>query len=261
MDNQKKGFAHLLQKTKPHELAKIKKVYGVISGKGGVGKSAVTSLLAVGLAREGKSVGILDGDILGPSIPKAFGITEKAMGKDNYIAPNFTKLGIQIISSAMFIDHTKDPILWRGPLVQDFLLQLFKDVYWYEVDILLIDMPPGTGDIALTTFQSLPIDGIIVVTSPQDLVQEIVEKAISMANILKIPVVGLVENYAYYICSSCQEKHYIFGPSVSLEMAEKYQIPTFIQLPLKEDIAQSVDHGNIENIYLNELDPLVDALK
>lgn len=262
MDNNgKKGVDRLFVKTKPHALSRISKVYGIISGKGGVGKSTVTSLLAVGLARMGKTVGILDGDILGPSIPKAFGIDEKATGKDDYVIPAQSRTGIQIVSSAMFVEKTKDPILWRGPLVQDFLLQLFKDVYWYETDVLLIDMPPGTGDIALTAFQSLPVDGIIVVTSPQDLVREIVEKAITMADILRIPVVGMVENYAYFVCDECHKKHYIYGQPKSMEEALQYQIPVYVQLPIREDLSLALDHGNIENIYIPELDPLINVLK
>ncbi len=231
---------------KPHELSKIKKVIGVVSGKGGVGKSLVTSLLAVSLRRMGYKVGILDADITGPSIPAAFGIHERALGDENGIIPASTKTGIEVMSLNLLLENESDPVVWRGPVIGGVVKQFWTDVIWKDVDYLFVDMPPGTGDVALTVFQSLPVDGIVIVTSPQELVSMIVEKAVKMAELMNIPVLGLVENYSYIECPDCKKKISVFGESHIDEIAERHSLNILGKLPIDSKLAAATDAGSIE---------------
>ena len=249
-----------IEKAKLNNRSHIKKIIAVLSGKGGVGKSFVTSSLAVSLAKEGFSVGILDADITGPSIPKAFGIKEKAMGEDSLIYPLESKIGIKIMSSNCLLENDTDPIVWRGPLLGGLIKQFYEDVLWDELDYLLIDMPPGTGDVALTIFQQIPVDELIIVTSPQDLVSLIVTKALKMAEMMKIHVLGVVENMSYVKCPTCQEKIEVFGPSHLEEFAEKEHFNVLGRLPIIPENVKLVDEGKIENIEFEELKPVVDKI-
>ena len=229
-----------------NEHSNIKKVIGVVSGKGGVGKSSVTSLLAVEAKRRGFKVGILDADITGPSIPKCFGITERATGSDLGIFPVLTKTGIEIMSVNLLLEDASAPVVWRGPVIAGTVKQFWTDVVWNELDYLFIDMPPGTGDVPLTVFQSIPLDGIIVVTTPQDLVSMIVEKAVRMVGMMNIPVLGLVENFSYFICPDCNNKHYIYGASKLDEVAKRFAIDTTLQTPINPKLAAACDAGMTE---------------
>ena len=231
---------------KPHELSHIKKVIGVCSGKGGVGKSLVTSLLAVLAQRQGLKVGILDADITGPSIPKAFGIKEKAMGTDTGILPVKTKTGIDVMSLNLLLDNDTDPVIWRGPVIAGAVKQFWNETLWEDVDYMFVDMPPGTGDVPLTVFQSLPVNGIIIVTSPQELVSMIVAKAVKMAQKMNIPIIGLVENMSYLECPDCGKKISVFGESHIDEIAREYNIPVLAKLPIDPKVAEHVDNGTIE---------------
>ena len=240
----------------PHRLSSIKKVIGIVSGKGGVGKSSVTSMMAVLTSRDGYNTAILDADITGPSIPKAFGIKEKAMGTEEGILPVKTKTGIDIMSINLLLENDTDPVVWRGPVIAGTVKQFWTDVIWSDVDFMFVDMPPGTGDVPLTVFQSLPLDGIIVVTSPQQLVSMIVEKAVKMAELMNIPVLGIVENMSYFECPDCGKKHSIFGESNIEEVAKKYNIPRVVKLPIDSHVAAACDNGVVELIgaeWLNEL--------
>ena len=230
----------------PHKDAKVKKVIAVMSGKGGVGKSLVTSLLAVNAQRNGYSVGILDADITGPSIPKCFGVTERATGTDTEIYPVPTKTGIQLMSINLLLENDTDPVVWRGPVIAGAVKQFWTDVVWRDVDFLFVDMPPGTGDVPLTVFQSLPVDGIVVVGTPQELVGMIVEKAVKMAGMLNIPVLALVENMSYFECPDCGKRHRIFGGGNTAEFAKKYDIPTVAELPVNHKLAGACDMGLVE---------------
>lgn len=250
-----------IEKAKLNELSKVKKIIGVISGKGGVGKSLVSSLIASGLSKEGNRVAILDADITGPSIPKAFGIKEKAMGEEGIIYPALSKTGIQIMSANLLLANDDDPIIWRGPMIGDLVKQFYTDVLWHNVDYMVIDMPPGTGDVALTTFQYLPVDGIIIVTSPQDLVSTIVKKAIKMASEMNIPILGLVENMSYVECPSCNEKIYIYGKSHIEEVAKEFNLDVLGKLPLREDISRLVDEGEVEDIEVDYLNEAIEKIK
>ena len=235
----------------PHEGSLIKNVIGVLSGKGGVGKSAVTELLAVQLAKSGKKVGILDADITGPSIPKAFRLTERAMGDETTIYPVVTKkLNIDVMSINLLLENPSDPVVWRGALIGGTVRQFYTDVLWKDIDYLLVDMPPGTGDVALTVFQSIPLDGIVVVTTPQDLVSMIVGKAIKMAGLMNIPVLGLIENMSYVSCPDCGRKINIFGESKLDAVAAEYDLPVLARLPIDPTLVSSVDAGQIE-LYAN----------
>ncbi len=248
---------------KPHELSQIKHVVGIVSGKGGVGKSLVTSMLAVILNRNGKRVAILDADITGPSIPKAFGIKDKAMSNGMGILPAETKSGIEIMSLNLLLEHDTDPVVWRGPVIAGTVKQFWTDVIWNDIDVMLIDMPPGTGDVPLTVFQSIPIDGVIIVSSPQELVGMIVEKAANMAQMMHIPVLGLVENLSYVICPDCGKEINVFGASHIEEIAAKHHIDTFCRLPMLPQLAQACDEGEIENFtgdYLEKLAKVVGNL-
>ncbi|MBR2682914.1 MAG: Mrp/NBP35 family ATP-binding protein [Atopobiaceae bacterium] len=226
----------------------IKHVIGVVSGKGGVGKSLVTGILATELVRAGKSVGILDADITGPSIPKMFGVEDKRLTAMNeqIILPAVTDSAIRIVSTNLILENATDPVLWRGPMLMGVLKQFYEDTLWGDLDYLLVDMPPGTGDVALTVFQSLPVEGVIIVSSPQDLVQMIVGKAVNMAAMMNVPVIGLIENMSYFVCPNCGEKHEIFGPSCAQETADHFGIDLLGRLPIDPAIAKICDAGTIE---------------
>jgi len=233
---------------KPHELSSVKKVIGVVSGKGGVGKSLVTSMLAVTMNRRNHKVGILDADITGPSIPKAFGVKEKAKGNGTGILPSKTKTGIDIMSVNLLLENDSDPVIWRGPVIAGVVKQFWAEVIWENIDYMFVDMPPGTGDVPLTVFQSLPVDGIIVVTSPQELVSMIVEKAVKMAENMNIPIIGIVENMSYFKCTECDKEHKIFGESNIDAVAKKHNIDVLAKLPIDTSIAVSIDKGLVELI-------------
>ena len=233
-------------KVNAHPLSNIKKVIAVVSGKGGVGKSLVTSLLAVNMNRAGKHSAILDADITGPSIPKLFGIHEKALGNEDGILPCKSKTGIDVMSINLLLENDTDPVVWRGPVIAGTVKQFYTDVIWRDVDFMFVDMPPGTGDVPLTVFQSLPIAGIVVVTSPQDLVSMIVEKAVNMARMMNIPVLGIVENMSYYECPHCCERSEIFGSSHIDETAHRFNIPAAARLPINPKLAAASDAGLIE---------------
>ena len=238
----------------------VKKIIGVVSGKGGVGKSLVTSMLAVLAQRKGYQAAILDADITGPSIPKVFGVHGKVFGNEAGIFPAESKCGTKIMSINLLLANEGDPVVWRGPVIAGAVKQFWSEVNWEQVDYMFVDMPPGTGDVPLTVFQSLPLDGIVVVTSPQELVEMIVEKAVKMAGLMDIPVLGLVENMAYFECPSCHDKHYIFGQSHIDDLAERYQIKSTAQLPLAPALADLCDHGNIEAFEGNWLDNILERI-
>ena len=238
----------------------VKKVIGVVSGKGGVGKSLVTSMLAVLAQRKGYQAAILDADITGPSIPKVFGVHGKVFGNEAGIFPAESKCGTRIMSINLLLANEGDPVVWRGPVIAGAVKQFWSEVNWEQVDYMFVDMPPGTGDVPLTVFQSLPLDGIVVVTSPQELVEMIVEKAVKMAGLMDIPVLGLVENMAYFECPTCHDKHYIFGQSHIDDLAERYQIKSTAQLPLAPALADLCDHGNIEAFKGNWLDNILERI-
>ena len=249
-----------IPKIKPHLLSRIKHVIGVVSGKGGVGKSFVTGLLACEMTRRGFSCGILDGDITGPSIPKMFGLHERAQGDQDGIYPVATESGIQIMSLNLLLENETDPVIWRGALITGTVQQFWTDVIWKDIDYLFIDMPPGTGDVTLTVFQSLPIDGIIMVSSPQDLVQLIVGKAVKMAQKMNVPILGLVENMSYLTCPDCGKELEIFGPSKVEKTAKEFGLPVAVRLPLNPAVAKAVDDGQIETVRQENINPLADKL-
>ena len=231
---------------KPNANSSFKKVIGVVSGKGGVGKSMVTSMLAVLAQRAGMTTAIMDADITGPSIPKAFGLHTQAEAGDDGIYPVLTKTGIRVMSVNLLLPNESDPVVWRGPVIGGVVKQFWTDVVWGKTDIMFIDMPPGTGDVPLTVFQSIPLNGIVIVTSPQDLVSMIVGKAAKMAQMMNIPVLGLVENYSYFECPDCGGKHEIYGPSHADEVAKTYGIPTVAKLPINPKLASAGDAGLLE---------------
>ncbi|MDD3172833.1 MAG: Mrp/NBP35 family ATP-binding protein [Herbinix sp.] len=245
----------------PHELSRIKKVIGIVSGKGGVGKSLVTSLLAVTMNRRGFHSAILDADITGPSIPKAFGIKEKAQGNEMGLYPVKSNSGIDVMSINLLLGDETDPVVWRGPVIAGTVKQFWSDVIWNDVDYMFVDMPPGTGDVPLTVFQSLPVDGIIIVTSPQELVSMIVGKAVKMAKMMNVPILGLVENMSYFICPDCDKEYQIFGESHIEEVAKKYEIKTFAKLPINPKLAAACDKGMIELFDGEWLDKIADVLE
>ncbi|NCF00121.1 Mrp/NBP35 family ATP-binding protein [Emergencia sp. 1XD21-10] len=249
-----------IKKAPMNDLSDVRKVIGVVSGKGGVGKSSVTSMLAVAAKRQGKNVAILDADITGPSIPKAFGLTEKAQGNDQMILPSVTGSGIKAMSINLLLENETDPVVWRGPILGGVIEQFWSDICWGDVDVMFVDMPPGTGDVALTVYQSLPVDGIIIVTSPQELVGMIVEKAVKMAELMDIPVLGIVENMSYFKCPSCNEKHMIFGESHIEEVAAKHGIPNVAKLPMDMEVAKACDSGRIEDYVSEEMERLAAQL-
>ena len=230
-----------------NDYSNIHHVIGVVSGKGGVGKSLVCGILAVNLARRGARVGILDADITGPSIPRMMGLAgARARGVDELIVPNLTEGGIKVMSANLVLEHETDPVLWRGPVVAGAIKQFWEDCAWGELDYLLVDMPPGTGDVALTVFQSMPVDGVVIVSSPQDLVQMVVGKAVNMANMMNVPVLGLVENMAYVECPNCGEKIYPYGPSRLNETAEAFDVEALGQLGINPELAAACDKGTFE---------------
>jgi Mrp family chromosome partitioning ATPase len=247
-------------KAKLNDQSKIKRVVAVLSGKGGVGKSYVTSMLAVYLNRAGYRVGILDADITGPSIPKAFGITEKAYGNNNLIYPLESKGGIKVMSANCLLENESDPIVWRGSLIGNLIKQFYEDVLWEELDFLLIDMPPGTGDVALTVFQMLPVDDLIIITTPQDLVKLIVTKAIKMANMMDIKTLGVIENMSYLECPDCGKRIEVFGSSKVEKTAKDFDIKTTAKLPINPEFAKLADNGLIEEISGQYLDAVLDAI-
>ena len=250
-----------IQKAPMNQFSDVKKVIGIVSGKGGVGKSSVTSMLAVAAQRAGKKVAVLDADITGPSIPKAFGIKEKAMGNGEMIMPVETMLGIKTMSINLLLENDTDPVVWRGPVIAGTVKQFWTDVLWGDKDYLFVDMPPGTGDVPLTVFQSLPVDGIIIVASPQELVSMIVEKAVKMATLMHIPVLGIVENMSYFVCPNCKEKHYIYGESHIEEIAEEYGIKNVAKIPMDANLAAACDAGMIEVFKGDWLDEMTEMLK
>ena len=249
-----------IEKLKPNKNTTIKHCFAVISGKGGVGKSLVTSLLASMMNKKGYSVAVLDADITGPSMGKEFGFEGQTQGCEYGIIPMETMTGIKVISINMLLEKPSDPVVWRGPVIAGAVKQFYTDVYWGDVDYMYVEMPPGTGDVPLTVFQSLPIDGIIVVTSPQDLVTMIVEKAVKMANMMNVPVVGIVQNMSYFECPNCHEKHYIFGKGKVEQVAEQYGIKNIASLPISQDLAMLSDSGNMDCWEGKDLDNLVDVL-
>ena len=250
-----------IEKAKLNEFSHINKIVCVLSGKGGVGKSFVTSSIAVYLNRAGYKVGILDADITGPSIPKAFGIKEKAYGENNLIYPLESNGGIRIMSANCLLENDSDPIVWRGPLLGGLIKQFYEDVLWGELDYLLIDMPPGTGDVALSVFQLLPVDDLIIVTSPQDLANLIVQKAIKMAGLMNIHTLGVVENMSYLECPKCQEQIALFGQSHVEELAKENNIPVLAKLPIKTVNTELMDKGKIEMLDLDEITACIESIK
>ena len=236
----------------------VKKVIGVVSGKGGVGKSSVTSLLAVAAQRKGYKTAILDADITGPSIPKAFGLTNKAMGDGQSIMPVVTDTGIKTISVNSLLENDTDPVVWRGPVLSGVVQQFWNDVIWGDIDVMFVDMPPGTGDVALTVFQSLPLDGILIVTSPQELVSMIVEKAVKMANMMHVPIMGVVENMSYAVCPDCGKEIKVFGESHIDSICRQYGLALLGRLPIDPKTAKACDSGLIELFEGNYLEAAVD---
>lgn len=246
---------------KLHEMSHVKKVIGIVSGKGGVGKSLVTSLLAVSMNRLGYHTAILDADITGPSIPKSFGIKEKAAGNEWGILPVKTKTGIDVMSINLLLENDTDPVVWRGPIIAGTVKQFWTDVIWSDVDFMFIDMPPGTGDVPLTVFQSIAVDGIIVVTSPQELVSMIVSKAVKMAEMMNIPIIGLVENMSYFKCPDNDKEYQIFGDSHIEDIAKEHNLNVLAKLPIQPKIAAACDKGTIELFDGNWLDSTAQILE
>ncbi len=242
-------------------LSNVKKVIAVVSGKGGVGKSTVTSMLAVAAMRDGKQAGILDADITGPSIPTAFGITTRPEAIEEGLLPVRTPGGIDVMSINLLLENATDPVLWRGPILGGAVKQFWTDVIWKDIDFLFVDMPPGTGDVPLTVFQSLPIDGVVIVTSPQELVGMIVEKAVNMANMMNIPIIGLVENYSYLECPDCGKKLEVFGHSHIDQIAAQMGLPVLAKLPINPAVAAACDEGQIEAAKVDEILPVYEAVK
>ena len=239
----------------------VKKVIAVVSGKGGVGKSTITSMLAVAMAKKGKRVGVLDADITGPSAPTAFGVSECQGATEEGLYPALTRTGIQVMSINLLLDNSTDPVVWRGPVIAGAVKQFWTDVIWEDVDYMFVDMPPGTGDVPLTVFQSLPVDGIVIVTSPQDLVSMIVSKAVKMANMMHIPVLGFVENYAYLECPDCGKRIEVFGKSHLDEVAEAFGLPVLARLPIDPDVAFAYDSGLMENVNTDAVAGAIDAVE
>ena len=245
---------------RPHEMSRIKKVIGVVSGKGGVGKSLVTSMLGVSMNRMGYNTAILDADITGPSIPKAFGIKEKAMANEHGLLPVKTKTGIDVMSVNLLLENDSDPVVWRGPIIAGTVKQFWTNVIWSDIDFMFIDMPPGTGDVPLTVFQSIPVDGIVIVTSPQELVSMIVAKAVKMAEMMNIPIIGLVENMSYFKCPDNDKEYKVFGESHIDEIAQKHNLQVLAKLPIEPNITAACDRGMIELFNENWFDQLADKL-
>lgn len=244
-----------------NKYSNVKKVIGVVSGKGGVGKSLVTSMLAVKMAKKGYKTAVLDADITGPSIPKTFGINVRPESAEEGLKPVVSDGNVKIMSTNLILEHETDPVVWRGPVIANMVKQFWSEVYWGEVDYMFVDMPPGTGDVPLTVYQSLPVDSIVIVTSPQELVQMIVEKAVRMANLMNVKVAGIVENMSYLKCPDCGKEMEIFGASKVEEIANKYDIDTFAKIPMDPEIAKLCDTGNIEAFDKDWLDTVVEKLE
>ena len=247
-----------------HKGSSVKKVIGIVSGKGGVGKSLVTSLLASRVCKDGYRTAILDADITGPSIPESFGLNDQraeALEKDNAVYPVITDSGIQLMSMNFRLPNENDPVIWRGPVIGGAVKQFWTDVIWKDVDFMFVDMPPGTGDVPLTVFQSLPVDGIIIVSSPQQLVRVIVEKAVKMAGMMNIPILGIVENMSYVKCPHCDEKITVFGKSNIDQIAKNFNLPVLARLPMEESTSRLVDEGDVESIKMPELDEAVKVVE
>ena len=240
--------------------SRVDKVIAVVSGKGGVGKSLVTSLLACEMQRRGHQAAVLDADITGPSIPQAFGVHGGAMGGEDFLYANRTRTGIEIMSINLLLPNETDPVVWRGPVIAGAVTQFWTDVQWENVNYMFVDMPPGTGDVPLTVFQSLPVDGIVIVLSPQELVGMIVEKAVKMAQMMNIPVLGLVENMAYMTCPDCGKRLYPFGEGRTADVAKQYGLPMLAQLPIQPELAKKCDEGRLMDIQLPEMGKAVDAV-
>jgi Mrp family chromosome partitioning ATPase len=245
---------------KQHEQSDIKHVIAVVSGKGGVGKTLVTSLLASSLFKQGYKVGVLDADITGPSIPRAFGVDDKLRATAVGLLPSVTKEGMQVVSTNLVLPDETTPVLWRGTIISGLVKQFFSEVIWGDIDYLIVDMPPGTGDVPLTVYQSLPIDGIVIVTAPQDLVSMIVGKAINMAEMMDVPVLGIVENMSYFECDECGKTHHIFGDGRIEELASKHNIDLVAQIPIDPSFAQQMDKGEVEAIDIPSLAQFANAL-
>ena len=244
-----------------HQMSSVKKVIAVVSGKGGVGKSMVTSMLAVQMNRRGKKTAILDADVTGPSIPKVFGIKQRAMGNELGLFPVTTKTGIDVMSVNLLLEDLEAPVVWRGPVIAGTVKQFWSDVIWQDVDYMFVDMPPGTGDVPLTVFQSIPLDGIVIVTSPQELASLIVSKAVNMAKMMNIPIIGIVENMSYYKCPDCGKEIKVFGESHVDEVAAKHGLKVLAKLPINSDIAVNFDKGLAELVEVPEIDGAVDAVE
>ena len=244
-----------------HEGSSVKKVIAVVSGKGGVGKSLVTSLMASEMQRRGYNAAVLDADITGPSIPKSFGVTEHARGTQEYLLPVTTHTGLQLMSINLILENETEPVVWRGPVIAGAVTQFWTDVLWTDVDYMFVDLPPGTGDVPLTVFQSLPIDGVIIVTTPQDLVGMIVAKAVNMANMMNVPVLGLVENMSYFKCPDCGKEHAIFGESKVEQIAREFGIEHTARLPIDPVIAAMVDAGEVESVSGEHIAALADYIE
>ncbi|MBQ7535610.1 MAG: Mrp/NBP35 family ATP-binding protein [Stomatobaculum sp.] len=239
----------------------VKHVIGVVSGKGGVGKSLVTSLLAAKTRARGFQVGILDADVTGPSIPKAFGVSRSGLTAHNELmVPVKSATGISIISSNLLLDNDTDPVIWRGPVIANVVKQFWSEVWWKDIDYLFVDMPPGTGDVPLTVFQSLPVEGIVIVTSPQDLVSMIVAKAVNMAEEMNIPILGIIENMSYFVCPDCGKRYEVFGESKVEEVAARHGIPVLAKAPIDPKNASAVDEGTVEYLDADWIDPAVDLV-
>lgn len=244
-----------------NEFSSVKKVIGVVSGKGGVGKSLVTSLCADAMQKSGAHSAILDADITGPSIPKMFGIHERAVSNGSALIPCTTKGGIDVMSINLLLENETAPVVWRGPVIAGTVKQFWTDVIWNDVDYMFVDMPPGTGDVPLTVFQSLPVDGIIIVTSPQELVSMIVEKAVNMARLMNIPILGIVENMSYVLCPDCGKRIQIFGESHIDEVAKANGIEVLERLPIDPSIAKACDAGELESLNIKLSDKLINTIK
>lgn len=244
-----------------NEYSKVKKVIGVVSGKGGVGKSLVTSMLTTAMQVKGNACAILDADITGPSIPKAFGAKGPAMQNELGLLPAETKTGIKLMSINLLLEKEDQPVIWRGPVISGVIQQFWNEVFWGDVDYMFVDMPPGTGDVALTVFQSLPVDGIVIVTTPQDLVTMIVKKAVNMAEMMNVPILGIVENMSYLECPDCGKKISVFGESKIDEVAKEMNLPVLAKLPIRSEVAGLVDKGAVELAEVKELYDAADKIK
>ncbi len=242
---------------KLNRAPKVKKIIAVISGKGGVGKSTTTALLASAAARLGYKTAVLDGDITGSSMAKVFGITDGAVSNGEFTLPAVSKTGVQVISTNMLLDSEETPVVWRAPLITGLIKQFYEEVFWGDVDYMFIDMPPGTGDVTLTVLQSLPLDGVIIVTCPQELVSMVVGKSINMVNMLNVPILGIIENMSYVECDNCYHKMYVFGESHVEEVAKKHGLKVLAQLPLNSELVKKSDQGSIEDVVIAQIDNIV----